>query len=59
MTVNETTLGLEDFEQADEIFATGNAIKVVPVIRFEDRHLQFGPMGRRARELYWDFAHGR
>jgi len=57
--VHETTLTLEDFEQADEIFATGNAIKVQPIIRFADRHLQFGPMARRARELYWDFAHGR
>jgi branched-chain amino acid aminotransferase len=59
VTVNETSLSLEDFEQADEIFTTGNANKVVPVIRFEDRHLQFGPLARRARELYWDFAHGR
>lgn len=59
VTVNESTLTLEDFEEADEIFATGNAIKVVPVIRFEDRHLQFGPLGRRARELYWNFAHSR
>ena len=59
VTVNETTLTLEDFEQADEIFATGNAIKVLPVIQLEDRHLQYGPMARRARELYWDFAHSR
>jgi branched-chain amino acid aminotransferase len=56
--VNEVTLTLEDFEQADEIFATGNAIKVLPIIQFEDRHLQFGPLARRARSLYWDFAHG-
>jgi branched-chain amino acid aminotransferase len=59
VTVRETTLTLQDFEDADEIFATGNAIKVVPVTRFEDRYLQFGPMSRRARELYWDFAHSR
>jgi branched-chain amino acid aminotransferase len=59
VTVNETTLTLEDFEAADEIFATGNAIKVVPIIQFEDRHLQYGPLARRARELYWDFAHSR
>jgi branched-chain amino acid aminotransferase len=59
VTVNETTLTLEDFEEADEIFATGNAIKVQPIIQFEDRHLQFGPLARRARELYWDFAHSR
>ncbi len=57
VTVNETTLTLADFEQADEIFSTGNATKVLPVVRFEDRHLQFGPLARRARELYWDFAH--
>jgi branched-chain amino acid aminotransferase len=59
VTVHETTLTLEDFEEADEIFATGNAIKVLPIIQFEDRHLQFGPMARRARELYWDFAHSK
>ncbi len=59
VTVHETTLTLPDFEQADEIFATGNAIKVLPIIQLEDRHLQYGPMARRARELYWDFAHSR
>ncbi len=55
--VTEASLTLADFDQADEIFSTGNASKVLPVIRFEDRNLQFGPMARRARELYWDFAH--
>ena len=59
VTVNETSLSLEDFDQADEIFTTGNANKVVPVIQFEDRHLQVGPLARRAREMYWDFAHSR
>jgi len=29
----------------------------VPVIRIDDRDLQPGPIYRRARELYWDFAH--
>jgi len=57
--VRETSLTLADFEAADEIFATGNAIKVQPILQFDDRHLQFGPMARRARELYWDFAHSR
>ena len=57
VTVNETTLTLKDFEEADEIFATGNAIKVLPIVQFEDRHLQYGPMAKRARSLYWDFAH--
>ncbi len=59
VTVHETILTLEDFEGADEIFSTGNAGKVQPVTRLEERHLQIGPMARRARELYWDFAHSR
>lgn len=44
-------------EQADEIFATGNYSKVVPVTRIGDRTLQFGPLYTKARELYWEFAH--
>jgi branched-chain amino acid aminotransferase len=27
------------------------------VIRIEDRHMQAGPIARKARELYWEFAH--
>jgi branched-chain amino acid aminotransferase len=30
---------------------------VSPVIRIDDRDLQPGPFYRRARELYWQFAH--
>lgn len=56
--VRETTLRIEDFMQADEIWTTGNAQKVMPVTRLEDRDYQFGPMAKRARELYWDFAAG-
>ncbi len=47
-----------DFEAADEIFATGNASKVLPVTRIGERALQPGPLYRKARELYWAFAHG-
>ncbi|GIX12483.1 MAG: aminotransferase [Paracoccaceae bacterium] len=56
-TVHETTLTVKDFHQAEEIFTTGNAAKVMPVTRFEDHRLQFGPVARRARALYWEFAH--
>ena len=59
VTVHETILTLEDFASADEIFTTGNAGKVLPITRLEDRHLQVGPLARRARDLYWDFAHSR
>ena len=55
--VREATLTFADFETADEIFVVGNYGKVTPVRRIETRDLQPGPAFRRARELYWDFAH--
>ena len=56
-TVVEATLRYSDFETADEIFSTGNYTKVSPITRIDERILQPGPMYRRARELYWEFAH--
>src|ERR1700729_68860 len=57
VTIVETTLSYADFLDADEIFSSGNFAKVAPVIRIDDRSLQPGPFYRRARKLYWDFAH--
>ena len=57
--VVETSLGYADFQGADEIFSSGNYSKVVPVTRIDDRPLQPGPLMRRARQLYMDFAHSR
>ncbi|MEO1090756.1 MAG: branched-chain amino acid aminotransferase [Pseudomonadota bacterium] len=54
--VLEAPLTIEDFADADEIFTTGNYGKVMPVIRFEEKALQPGPVFRRARELYLDYA---
>jgi branched-chain amino acid aminotransferase len=56
--VVESMLTWPDFLGADEIFSAGNFSKVVPVIRIEQRELQPGPLFRKARELYWAFAHG-
>lgn len=56
--VIEAVLRYADFESADEIFATGNASKVLPVTRIGERSLQPGPLYRKARDLYWAFAHG-
>lgn len=56
-TVCEKTLTFSDFEGADEIFATGNYSKVVPVTKIADRTLPLGPLYMRARSLYWAFAH--
>jgi branched-chain amino acid aminotransferase len=55
--VIETVLTYGDFETADEIFATGNYAKVTPMVGIDERMLQPGPMFRRARQLYWDYAH--
>jgi len=55
-TVVETTLSFEDFENADEIFMSGNISKITPVVKFEDREYEAGPVGVRARQLYWQWA---
>jgi branched-chain amino acid aminotransferase len=55
--VVEKRLTYRDFETADEIFSTGNYAKVMPIIGVDDRPLQPGPMFRRARGLYWEYAH--
>ena len=56
--VFEAALSYDDFREADEIFSAGNYSKIMPVIQFEDRILQPGPVTMKARELYWAFAHG-
>ncbi len=55
--VVEAVLTVEDFAKSDEIFTTGNANKVMPVTRFEERELPTTAMAQRARRLYWDYAH--
>ena len=55
--VVECTLSYDDVATADEIFSSGNYSKVMPVIRIDERALQPGPLYRKARELYWQFAH--
>jgi branched-chain amino acid aminotransferase len=57
VSVVEGTLRYSDVLAADEIFSTGNYSKVMPINRIEDRELQPGPLYRKARELYWAFAH--
>jgi branched-chain amino acid aminotransferase len=59
VSVVETALTYRDFETADEIFSSGNFLKVAPVTRIDGRELPQGPLYRRARALYWDFAHSQ
>ena len=56
VTVRETVLTFDDFTEADEAFMSGNMSKVTPVTAFEDRQYQIGPITRRVREMYWDWA---
>jgi branched-chain amino acid aminotransferase len=54
--VHEKVLTFADFSAADEVFLSGNMSKITPVTAFEDRQYQVGPMTKRAREMYWDWA---
>jgi branched-chain amino acid aminotransferase len=55
--VRESVLSYEDFVRADEIWSCGNYAKVAPITRIDDRAVPAGPLYRKARELYWKFAH--
>jgi branched-chain amino acid aminotransferase len=54
--VHETVLTFDDFRNADEVFMSGNMSKVTPVTAFDGTHYQVGPVTKRVRELYWDWA---
>ena len=56
MQVHETVLTFADFEGADEVFMSGNMNKVTPITAFDDTQYQMGPVTRRVREMYWDWA---
>lgn len=56
VTVHETILSFDDFHNADEVFMSGNMSKVTPVTALEDTQYQIGPVARRVREMYWDWA---
>jgi branched-chain amino acid aminotransferase len=55
--VEEKSLLYADFEKADELWSCGNFSKVAPITRIDSRTLEAGPLYRKARELYWEFAH--
>jgi branched-chain amino acid aminotransferase len=56
VTVEERTVKPEELDTADEIFSTGNYAKVQPCTNYCGRSLQPGPLARRARETYFDWA---
>lgn len=54
--VHETVLSFQDFRDADEVFLSGNMMKVTPVTAFDDTNYQIGPITKRTRDMYWDWA---
>lgn len=54
--VVEGIISFDDVRAADEVFLSGNMSKVTPVSAFDDRQYQIGPVTRRVREMYWDWA---
>ncbi|MEQ8294393.1 MAG: branched-chain amino acid aminotransferase [Roseovarius sp.] len=56
VTVHETVMSFDDFHDADEVFLSGNMMKVTPITAFDDTSYQVGPVTRRVRDMYWDWA---
>jgi len=54
--VREEVLSFADVQAADEVFMSGNMNKVTPVTAFDETCYQTGPVTRRVREMYWDWA---
>lgn len=58
--VHESVLSFDDFHAADEIFLSGNMMKVTPIKAFDETSYQVGgkgnPVTQRVREMYWDWA---
>ncbi|MBW4973175.1 branched-chain amino acid aminotransferase [Roseovarius mucosus] len=55
--VHETVMSFDDFHAADEVFLSGNLMKVTPVSAFEDTQYTLGPVTEKVRQMYWDWAH--
>ncbi len=60
LRVHESVLSFDDFHAADEIFLSGNMMKVTPISAFDDTTYRVGgngnPVTQRVREMYWDWA---
>lgn len=54
--VHQKVLSFDDFRDADEVFMSGNMNKVTPVTEFDGTNYQIGPVTRRVRDMYWDWA---
>lgn len=55
-SVYERVLTVADFLIADEVFMSGNMMKITPVSSFQEKNYQIGPITKKVREMYWDWA---
>ena len=55
--INETVISFQDVHDADEVFMSGNMMKVTPIKRFDETNYQIGPITKKTLSLYWDWAH--
>ena len=56
LPIFERVLTLSDFLEADEVFMSGNMMKVTAVSLFQDKSYVIGPITKKVREMYWDWA---
>ncbi len=54
--VEQRRLTFDEVMAADEVFSTGNYSQVQACNRIEARHLQPGPVGRQAYDLYFEYT---
>ena len=54
--VHECVITFQDVHEADEVFMSGNMMKVTPVNQFDSTQYQVGPIAKKVREMYWDWA---
>lgn len=54
--VHEAVLSFDDFHAADEIFLSGNMMKIPPVTAFDASAYEIENVTNQVREMYWDWA---
>jgi len=56
--VKETNLTLKDLKEADELFFTGTAAEVTPIVKLDEKEFKKGHITLRLKEKYLDVVKG-
>lgn len=57
--VSEGNISLEELKEADELFFTGTATEVIPIVKLDDKEFEKGEATGKIREKYLDIVHGK